>query len=271
MIDSFHWINTGYTIGYEWLTKGYGGWRKLIFPAYVGLLHDDRFGYILFDTGYGSDFNEVTHKFPFRFYRWATPVFYKEENGIVSRLQKLGIKPEEIKHVYLSHFHADHIGSLRSFNQAKLYYHEDCQKVFQMTNFKKVNNGILPALFPDDLMERSVLLSDKNASENEVFGQQWTLFDDVIKAVPLPGHAIGQTGIIFDLKGTAFFLTADASWFSSVFTNQKLPHKLVSLIVDDWSNYKETVNRIYRYKKSNPETILLPSHCTENNHEFQID
>lgn len=57
MITEFYWINTGFTTGREWLTKGNYGLRRLIFPAYCGLLKDDQFGYILFDTGYGPFFS----------------------------------------------------------------------------------------------------------------------------------------------------------------------------------------------------------------------
>jgi len=271
MITSFQWINTGYTTGYEWLTKGSGGWKKLIFPAYAGLLKHDTLGYILFDTGYGDSFKSATKSFPYRLYRWVTPVFYDPANGIVSRLKKLGIAVDQIRYIFLSHLHADHIGSLKEFPDAQLICHEDCKNLLKKNDISLVQNGILPDLIPEDFLSRTHFLSKENAIADKYFGNSWTLFENDVKAVALPGHAVGQTGIQFNLEGKEIFLVADATWFTSVIETKKMPHKMVSLIEDDWVNYQKTVSKLHDYGMANPETIMIPSHCTEIKYPFTID
>lgn len=271
MIESFHWINTGYTTGYERIAKGKGSWKKVKFPANVGVLKDDQLGYMLFDTGYGSSFNKATSKWPFILYRWITPVYYKEENGIVAQLQKLGIEKDEIKFIILSHMHADHKGALKEFPEAKIICSRGSIDVLNNSNFKLLRNGILPHFLPDDLDKRTIILEDLNASTFYPFTKSWELFDGLIKVIDLPGHAKGQFGLIFQYAGQQLFLVADAAWYTSAISNQQLPASIVSCIVDDWQEYRLTINKLHNFNKENPHIIMIPTHCTENNYPFQIE
>lgn len=271
MITSFHWINTGYTTGIERIAKGHGSFRKVVFPAHVGLLKDDQLGYILFDTGYGSNFNTATKRFPFKIYRWITPVYYKEETGIVAQLKKLGIDKGEIKYIILSHLHADHIGGLKEFPDAKIICSGKSLEILSNDNFKLLRNGVLPDLIPQDLKERTEFIEDAERIYLAPFKNSWTLFDGLFRVVDLPGHAKGQFGIIFNFQGRDIFLIADATWFTSTISNRILPSSIISLIVDNWDEYCHTIESLHHYKFANPDVLMIPSHCTENNYPFQID
>jgi glyoxylase-like metal-dependent hydrolase (beta-lactamase superfamily II) len=76
------------------------------------LLQHPRFGPMLFDTGYSYRFFDETKNFPNRFYRWMTPVTLHEEDLVVNQLLTFDLRPKDITHVFISHFHADHIASL---------------------------------------------------------------------------------------------------------------------------------------------------------------
>jgi glyoxylase-like metal-dependent hydrolase (beta-lactamase superfamily II) len=263
MITEFYWINTGFTTGREWLTKGNYGLRRLIFPAYCGLLKDDQFGYILFDTGYGPFFQQATKKWPYRLYRWITPIHYNPDEDILAVMNRLGITPADIKYLILSHLHADHIGHLKSFPQAQIICHEEVMKLFDLTPFKQTRHGLLPALVPTDFKSKVEILENHQATRHPQFDYSWSLFDGCIEAVYLTGHALGQIGIRFNFRDHALFLVADASWFTSAIDDQTYPNRLVSMILPDWKAFKNTLANLHEFKRLNPDVMLIPTHCSE--------
>ena len=46
------------------------------------------------------------------------------DDDVVSRLSTLGVRPEEIDHVVVSHLHFDHAGGLQFFPHATIYVQE---------------------------------------------------------------------------------------------------------------------------------------------------
>ena len=94
-------------------------WRKkLRFYALAFLLRHPVAGPVLVDTGYSSRFFSETTHFPNRLYRMITPVTLTDPEGIAGQLRRHGVAPEEIRHVVITHFHADHIGGLKDFPNA---------------------------------------------------------------------------------------------------------------------------------------------------------
>ena len=90
-------------------------WRVVDFPALFLALRHPREGWILVDTGYGDRFVAATQSFPQRFYRWVTPA---TPAGTTSALlAAAGIPPAEIRHVIVTHFHADHVGGIAELLQ----------------------------------------------------------------------------------------------------------------------------------------------------------
>ncbi len=263
MITEFYWINTGFTTGREWLTKGNYNLRRLTFPAYCGLLRDDRYGYILFDTGYGPFFQLATKRWPYRLYRWITPIQYSQNEDLLAVIHRLGISISDIKYLILSHLHADHIGHLRTFTEARIICHEEVMKLFYFAPFKQTRHGFLPTLVPSNFKNRVEILKTNKADKHPHFDFSWSLFDGSIEALNLPGHALGQIGIRFNFRSHSLFLVADASWFTSAIENQTYPNRLVSMIVPDWKAYKNTLTNLNVFKKLNPDVIFVPSHCTE--------
>src|SRR5579883_1748133 len=74
--------------------------RQFVFSCYV-IKHGDE--YLLWDTGHSMTAPKVAPKV-----------------SVVDQLAKLNIKPEQIKYVGISHYHADHTGQVGSFPKAEL-------------------------------------------------------------------------------------------------------------------------------------------------------
>lgn len=114
-------LHAGYCTSPEHIAIQGGRWRSIHFPAMFALFRHPKFGAMLFDTGYSYRFFDETKKFPKRFYRWITPVHLKKDL-VVNQLANFDLHPKDITHVFISHFHADHIGSLCDLTWSRYVY-----------------------------------------------------------------------------------------------------------------------------------------------------
>jgi N-acyl homoserine lactone hydrolase len=79
-------------------------------------------GNVLFDTGCHPDWNNG---------RWPEslqdlfPHIGGEECMLPARLDAMGVGPDQIKHVVLSHLHCDHAGCVEYFRKSQVIVHED--------------------------------------------------------------------------------------------------------------------------------------------------
>ena len=105
-------LHAGYCTAPEHIAIQGGRWRSIRFPAMVALFRHPSFGAMLFDTGYSYRFFDETKTLPNRLYRWTTPVHLREQDLIVNQLSAFGLRPRDVTHVFISHFHADHIAAL---------------------------------------------------------------------------------------------------------------------------------------------------------------
>ena len=188
-------------------------WKWVRFHAVFMAIHHPREGWVLIDTGYGGRFQEATCSWPQRLYRWATPATMA---GTASEtLRQGGIDPSTIKHVLVTHFHADHIGGLAEFPQATIHYHVDAWRLLaELKPFGQVHSAFLSALVPEWLAGRShTMETDKFKISAELPFPVHDLFGDgLIKLVYLPGHAPGHLGILLPEAEDSLFYATDAYW-----------------------------------------------------------
>lgn len=260
----------GYCTHSEHLTLRGGERKEIRFPALFALIRHPRLGPIVFDTGYSSRFYAETARFPYSLYRRTTPVFYREEESALNQLKAEGIQPADIRHIIVSHFHADHIGGLRDFPQARLYYtREAIRSVRGKAGFAALLRGFLPGLMPDDHESRSTII-DETACRVDLsdrllpFEYGFDLFGDgSIIAIPLSGHAAGQIGIWLSDGKEEFLLCSDAAWSSQAIREGRRPHRLAGLIKSDWRQYVANLEKLHRLQRLRPELHILPTHCSE--------
>lgn len=269
-------LHAGYCTAPEHIAIQGGRWRSIHFPAMFALLQHPRFGAMLFDTGYSYRFFEETKKFPNRFYRWMTPVTLREEDLVVNQLSTFGILPQNITHVFISHFHADHIASLPDLNRARyIYLPHAFANLRNLSEPQGIRHAFMRGLIPNDFDERShevdmnrpILLSNEYAPFKKGYD---LLGDESIIGVELPGHAYGQMGIFArDENGKLFFFVADAAWLKRSIVENLPPHQIANLLFPDPKAYRETLGDLHTYHLTHPETQIIPSHCEETIKAFQ--
>ena len=262
------WLKTaGYCLSKENIVIRKGKNQEIKFPATYGVIQHPREGWILFDTGYTQRFHTETARFPARIYAMLTPTTINPEEEAVAEVREMGIDPKEIMHIIISHFHADHVGGLKDFPNARFYCTEKAfHQAINFRGFAAVRRGILPGLLPDDLAERVDLVDKSSRSQikDKDLGEMTDLFGDGSVLLPfLPGHAAGQIGALLETEKGKVFMAADSAWVKENYEAYHLPSPVVRLFFDSWSDYTSSLRKVRSFWKSHPEIPIIPTHCEE--------
>jgi len=223
-------------------------------PTTAVLLEHPQHGRVLFDTGYSQRFFSASARWPYRLYRHATPVTLTEPGGIAAHLLARGIEPESVRHVIVSHWHADHIGGLADFPGAAVLTHPEAWASTRgLAGFGALRRALLPELIPAGVESRMGWLAEGDDP-----------FDDGSMAVlDLPGHAVGQIGVRFtDTDGRPILLAADACWLSRQFRENRMPHAITG-VIHDQKAYRRSLSRLHALHRAEPDLLIVPCHCPE--------
>ncbi|MFN3432144.1 MAG: MBL fold metallo-hydrolase [Candidatus Sericytochromatia bacterium] len=269
MAVEFFMLAAGHCTHSEHIVIQGGAQRTIKFPSLVGVITHPREGVILFDVGYSQGFVDKTREWPYMLYGMLTPVTYAASDGAAAQLRARGIRPEDVKTILLSHFHADHIGGARDFPNARFVCYQDAYRLVRgKTGFAALQQAYLPGLLPDDFESRAIFAEDRpliDISDHYApFEQGVDLFGDgSLVVVPLPGHAHGHFGVIVATEPEPTFLVADACWLSKAYRENRLPHLVTHLIFASPPQYRQSLDKIHRLHKARPQVRILPSHCQE--------
>lgn len=239
------------------------------FPSLAFRLRHPRHGDILFDTGYSAHFFAATRRFPERLYRWVTPVRLEQDRCLRAQLQDEGIAADSIGGIVLSHLHGDHVGGVRDFPGARLW----CSRagwddLARRGRLSALRVGLLPSLFAADAGERMHWIEQTPATALAAaldgFGQGHDLLGDrSLVAVALPGHSVGQYGLLFNDRDGPVFLIADAAWSSHALRTRTPPPRITTAWLGNSRRYLETFDRLCGLVRTAPGLRLVPSHCAE--------
>ena len=193
-------------------TYAYGDLKlQFVFSCYL-IKHDN--DYLLWDTGHAMTAPNVAPKV-----------------SIVDQLAKLDVKPEQIKYVGISHYHADHTGQVASFPKstvligAKEWEAITAPKPAAGVNFKPFEGWIKG----DNKVEPV-------ATDKDVFG------DGSVIVLRTPGHTPGHSSLLVKLAQMGpVILSGDAVHFRENYDSDGVP----------WFNFDrtQTVASIDRMKK----------------------
>ena len=204
----------GFCLQRAWFADRSSLFRVIRFPAMVAIIRHEKLGTILFDTGYGRALEEAASA---RLYRRLLPFALPERERIAARLAQFGVA--KVDRVFLSHFHPDHIGGLHEVPGSCPILHSRAglAKLRKLRGLALRRSAFFAELLPDDFEARGLALEDLPLVECAGLGPAYDVAGDgTLLAVPLPGHAAGQCGLLCQLKGgTRVLLCADAAWLRS--------------------------------------------------------
>jgi glyoxylase-like metal-dependent hydrolase (beta-lactamase superfamily II) len=265
-ILQLHILDTGYcTVAENYLVTG-GRHIRVPVHALVALINHPTRGWFLFDTGYAPRVLDATRGYPFRAYRWATPMTISAELAVVNQLGRFGISSEDISTIVLSHFHADHVAGLHDFPAASFVAgREAWTAVRELASIRALSHAFIPSLIPADFEKRSLLIDDFAGPEISPFGKSHDLFSDgSVLLLRLPGHATGQLGLLIHTQQGQVFLVADSYYMPASLRERTPPHPITRFFaVDDWQALKQTIHKLADFALANPEVRIIPTHCPD--------
>ncbi|MEI8390432.1 MAG: MBL fold metallo-hydrolase [bacterium] len=264
-----NFFSAGYCTHPEKIVIKGGSSKPVKFYATFVLIEHPEKGLILFDTGYSERFYTETKNFPFNIYAKITPVYFKEENSAVFQLKQLGINPNDIKLIILSHFHADHIGGVKDFPNAEfLCFKSAYEEIKGKKTLAAMKKGFLPGLLPGDFESRLKFADSLNkiniSEEYSPFETGFDVFGDrSLIAVDVSGHSEGQLGLFISTGENTYFLVADACWLSKSYKEFILPHPIADIAFSCKKEYLNTLKKLHELSKKRPDINIMPSHCPE--------
>jgi len=184
---------------------------QFVFSCYI-VKHGDQ--YLLWDTGHSMTAPNVAPKV-----------------SVVDQLAQLGVKPEQVQFVGISHYHADHTGQVASFPQSMLLIGKgDWDAITAPKPAAGVNAGPF-AHWISGAGKVEPLLNDK-----DVFN------DGSVIILNTPGHTPGHHALLVKLKEKGnVLITGDLVHFHENWESSGVP----------WFNYSraESLASIDRFKK----------------------
>lgn len=200
--------------GYEILQILVGGIVPLLHSTVVLIKKKDSL--ILIDSGYVTD-----------------------RELLIENLKSLDVRPSDIDHLILTHFHFDHCGNLNLFQQAQLYIGvEDyilCEKIYNCLNNRHRLTDIIVEGFncQDEHKIRALINLHKNNASLLKFvldkrktlsliDQDMVQFDTQISIKKTPGHTEGHISVICHLEEVGkVCITGDALPVNNFITEEK--------------------------------------------------
>ena len=160
--------------------------------------------YLLWDTGIGAELQGKTTDAGF-----ATMQLGKT---IVQQLGEIGVKPEQVEMVGISHFHSDHIGQAAGFPKATLLIGAED---YAALSAKPANPQLEPARLKPWI--------EDGGKVQPVSGDQDVFGDGRVVMLNMPGHTPGHHSLLVRLASGPVLLTGDLYHFTEQVANKGVP------------------------------------------------
>ncbi|QWP75217.1 N-acyl homoserine lactonase family protein [Lysobacter sp. K5869] len=171
----------------------------------------------------------------------------RPEQGCIAQLAALGLAPEDIRYVVLSHLHSDHSGAVGRFpNATHLVQRREYEYAFAPDWFAA---GAYARKDFDRSGLRWQLLEGEAGDPFDLYG------DGVLRTVFTPGHTLGHQSVLVTLEHSGPMLLAGDAVYTMDHWNEKALPGFVASVVDA----VRSVRKLRALAERNGAT-LVPGH-----------
>lgn len=179
-------------------TDAYVGQAKDIVASCYLIKHGDK--WLLWDTGLPDATPKVADDSA------GSPFKLSLKETLTEQLGKIGLKPEDIDYVGISHGHFDHVGGANAFSNAKLIMQKTEYDFMTMQPDKAraahMESELISSFAGPEKEAQRMLLS----GDTDIFG------DGKLKAIVLPGHTPGHMALLVNLPETGPIILSGDQW-----------------------------------------------------------
>jgi glyoxylase-like metal-dependent hydrolase (beta-lactamase superfamily II) len=232
-------------------------WGRHLFPIKYGVLEHPEGGLILVDTGYANAIMTSRDPHVIGYRSLLRPRLNAQEEA-KAVVKAKGASPRDVRHILLSHLHADHVCGLEHFPNARIYASGASLMGWKKPkSFVAFHKGFFSSLLPR--FDERVVGAIENASRHLL---PWggtgfdVLNDGSIIAVDLPGHMKGHIGFYFPKLNEPVLYAADADWTHEGLEDEGSPPWPARLIVDDVSALLASKKTVAKARSSGVGIVL---------------
>jgi len=181
------------------------------------------------------------------FYRRNLQFAVKPEQELAAQMAQVGLAPDRVRQVIMTHLHSDHMGGMAAFPNAEFLVSEAA---------RGGHTGALMCRIPSALNIQSVVMQEQQTG---VFARSFPVTKDgAIKIVPTPGHALGHQSVLLSDDGVSLCLAGDAA-----FTLGQIKDQQMAGIVESAPDARGSLGAL-RDQMRAFQTVMLPTHDPEN-------
>lgn len=169
------------------------------------------------------------------------------EEEIGPQLADLGLPPERVEKVVMTHLHSDHMGGMSAFPNARFFVSNAARSGHAGALMCRIPTGVDFATVAYGERARGVFATTMPITE-----------DGAISLIPTPGHARGHQSVLIEDEGGSICIVGDAA-----FSLDQIRSGEIGGIVE---NHSEAVRSARKLKEQYEAfgTMMLPTHDPDN-------
>jgi glyoxylase-like metal-dependent hydrolase (beta-lactamase superfamily II) len=167
-----------------------GTYRELTVASYL-VIHPD--GTLLWDTGIDDEIARTSEG-----RQIVDPIVFRVPRTLRGQLAEIGVAPDEIDCLGLSHLHVDHVGNVGLFGSARVLL----QRAEYEAGYGPHPEQLIEPLAPGSYAALNRERIETIDGDHDLFG------DGSVVLKSLPGHTPGHQGLLVDLVDTGPVLLA---------------------------------------------------------------
>lgn len=230
------------------------------------LVETDSDGLILVDTGLGTaDRQHPEERLGADWVAYAQPALDPEESAL-RQVLSLGYRPQDVRHIVLTHLHRDHTGGLPDFPHARVHVHPGEHRAVtdpaaphhrhSLDRFMPAHRAHGPLLTPALADGRTEWFGFPGAARPQGLECELLL-------VPLPGHSAGHAGVaVRDEHGKWLLHAGDAYMYhGETERTPPLPHPVLEPVQQgaqiDAEARLATLDRLRRLRRDHADEVTV--------------
>lgn len=232
--------------------------ERIEIPIVAFLVEHPGVGQLLIDTGFHAG---VAANPAGAFGRLGGLVFkdlrMEPEQAVPGQLRRLGMDPNQVRVVVMTHLHSDHASGISQFPGATFVVSD---KEWDAASEGGSLQGYFPRQFDHAFDWRLLDFEGDGADSFASFGRSFDLLGDgSVRLAFTPGHTLGHLSVILRLRDREALIAGDAIYTMRALHESALPSRM-----EDGHLFRRSLKEIQLYAKETPDAVIIPGHDLEH-------